>query len=272
MNSRSTAGGILESVIAFGAARPKYARLFCPDDWNGIGLVVANSLFFESNNSRHFLITACRQFCSKGYQVLFFDYHGTGESDGDTTALSIASVQEDVAEAVSYMVSLGSQRVVPIGFRAGAVSVAGLSGLEHLAGRVLWAPISKGKDYAKLQALTAGIDAAERRSANETATVVAGGWEVSRGFWDSLMAWSLDAELTSVPDDLLVVGFGKARHPDLEDRAERSSGRISLEWIESEKFWLFGGSCSSREAVEVTSSWLERVLASPENRDAEPTT
>jgi pimeloyl-ACP methyl ester carboxylesterase len=87
-----------------------------------------------------------------GFHVLRFDYGGTGDSMGESDAVSIAGWIADVGAAAEQLLSTsGAKKLVAIGLRLGgtlaalATSRGGLR-LRHL---VLWDPVVDGAAYLR---------------------------------------------------------------------------------------------------------------------------
>ena len=85
----------------------------------------------------------------RGFPTFRFDYHGTGDSAGDSAAGTLARWQQDIALAHEELIALGQVRQVSIvGFRLGATLAAravnaGLA-VKSLA---LWDPVVSGSSY-----------------------------------------------------------------------------------------------------------------------------
>lgn len=96
-------------------------------------------------------VSFARQLASVGHTVLRFDCMGSGDSDGEFSECSIASMLSDVRAATDVVRSKsGSALVSLMGLRLGA-SVAALAA-EQLAGvyhLILWAPVVDGGRYAQ---------------------------------------------------------------------------------------------------------------------------
>lgn len=96
---------------------------------------------------------ACRQLslllAKRGFHVLRFDYHGTGDSSGDIDDASIDRWTGDVSVAVGELRELaGVKGVTVIGLRLGAVfATMACQQLSDIDSLVVWDPIVDGAAY-----------------------------------------------------------------------------------------------------------------------------
>lgn len=84
-----------------------------------------------------------------GFDVLRFDYFGTGDSAGSGEQATAERWQEDILEAVREICEIsGRQRVIVIGLRIGALLAASVSGqIVPAPALVMWDPIVSGEDF-----------------------------------------------------------------------------------------------------------------------------
>jgi pimeloyl-ACP methyl ester carboxylesterase len=85
----------------------------------------------------------------KGFDVLRFDYRGTGDSSGDPTDFTAEDWIQDIASAAEELrEACGVSNISIVGLRLGALLAAaacsGLSGINQL---VLWDPVLSGVEY-----------------------------------------------------------------------------------------------------------------------------
>jgi pimeloyl-ACP methyl ester carboxylesterase len=91
-----------------------------------------------------------------GHDVLRFDYHGTGDSDGNGTNGRPTIWTENVAEAAAELRELAGVRTLSVvGMRLGAALALRASTMDlRVRTRVLWAPVVLGAEYlSELEAL-----------------------------------------------------------------------------------------------------------------------
>lgn len=113
-------------------------------------VVIAPPLYEEGVRLRKVLVNASRYLCARGYDVVRFDYFGTGFSPGDDTDLRLPQAKEDLKQAIEYCHNLGAERITILGVRFGAY-LGLLSRIEntHVNDVIAWEPIMDPKRYLK---------------------------------------------------------------------------------------------------------------------------
>ena len=87
------------------------------------------------------------QLCQAGFDVLRFDYVGSGNSTGDCDQASFDQMRSDAHAAAAYLRSLcPTAQVSALGIRLGATALA-TAGLEDLTNMILWDPIVDGTTF-----------------------------------------------------------------------------------------------------------------------------
>lgn len=115
------------------------------------GVIICPPLFLEQSRGRRALRQMAVELAERGFHVLRFDYHGTGESGGSGDAESLAGWVQDTATAMEELHDLTAvRRHALIGVRFGGV-IASLAGaasrtIDHL---ILWDPICAGSRYPR---------------------------------------------------------------------------------------------------------------------------
>lgn len=113
-------------------------------------MLLCNPFGEEAARAHRMYRVLATQLERRGYAVLRFDYHGTGDSMGDSTDVSLAGWLEDISLAANELTAAsGAQRLVVIGLRLGGTLAALASSrdkvrLRHL---VLWDPVVNGAGY-----------------------------------------------------------------------------------------------------------------------------
>ena len=118
----------------------------------GVGLVLCRPIGYEAICANGMYRQLAETLAQSGFDVLRFDYHGTGDSTGDDVDPDRVSVWMDsIVSAVDEVRRLaGVSRVALFGMRLGATLAARvaarLGGVESL---VMWAPCASGRAFAR---------------------------------------------------------------------------------------------------------------------------
>lgn len=143
------------------ASRRLYAAFHAAPGSPSTGVVLVPPLLHELPRSRRFITEIASELAALGLPTLRFDFHGTGDSNGDGEQLDFASMHRDIDLAIAALRErTGVRRVVLLAWRAGALVVRGWlerGGAADLV--VFWEPIVDGGSW--LQELVEG-DARER--------------------------------------------------------------------------------------------------------------
>lgn len=110
-------------------------------------VLICNPLFQEYIRSHRVLRQLADQLAFAGHHVFRFDYAGTGDSAGSLDDVSLATWQENIAQAEAELKDLsGSRDITLIGLRFGA-TLAAMHSSRSLKKLVLWDPVINGQDY-----------------------------------------------------------------------------------------------------------------------------
>lgn len=121
-------------------------------DRRGAGVVLCRPMGYEALCSYRTFTLLAETLAQAGFDVLRFDYHGTGDSagadtDGDRVAAWVASIE---AAVVQLKRIAGVSRVALLGVRLGATlavqAAAQLGGIDSL---ILWAPCVTGRSFVR---------------------------------------------------------------------------------------------------------------------------
>lgn len=118
---------IIEKAFFFRTGdRPLYGVMISPDPDNGgtppsgRGLVICDSLFEEKSWCERVMVNLGRRLAKQGHIVLSFDYHGYGNSTGDSGDMSVSSIERDIAAACDLVRGEGADAISLLGTRWGA--------------------------------------------------------------------------------------------------------------------------------------------------------
>lgn len=116
-----------------------------------VGAVVfANSIGHEYTRAYRNLQQLAVQLCQVGFEVLRFDYVGTGNSEGDCSELNADLMRQNLLDAKDYLAKQTKiNHVAVVGLRLGA-TVASQMPRETFSQTVLWDPIDSGKTFLDL--------------------------------------------------------------------------------------------------------------------------
>ena len=182
----------------------------------------------------------------EGYDVLRFDYFGTGDSAGDCVQGSIARWKTDVTMAMEELRDLsGVSNVSLVGLRLGATLASLVAQEEQLSKLVLWEPVIDGEEYLQNRIATnaiyeteVGHDEVVRKAleADETMGII--GFEWSAQFRDEIKSINLEAfrDLKVARTFQLVREEAKLTH-QLKEVLSRNSGTFGYELIEHPGEW-----------------------------------
>lgn len=92
-----------------------------------LGTVVAHGMLSFKGSDKHRLI--CEALAEAGIAALRFDFRGRGESDGESSDLTVSNEIEDLGAALSFLRHRGLHRVAAVGSSLGG-TVALLAGVR----------------------------------------------------------------------------------------------------------------------------------------------
>ncbi len=85
-----------------------------------------------------------------GYDVLRFDYYGTGDSSGECTDGTIEQWQQDIGTAIEELKDVSEVNEVSlVGLRLGGTLAAKVAQAEQVSKLILWEPVTNGVEYTK---------------------------------------------------------------------------------------------------------------------------
>ncbi len=182
----------------------------------------------------------------EGYDVLRFDYFGTGDSAGDCLQGSIERWKSDIKTAMDELRELsGVANVSLVGLRFGATLASLVAQEERLSKLVLWEPVIDGEEYLQDRIATNSIyeteidhDEVVRKAleANETVGIMGFAW--SAEFREDVKTLSLDSfrDVNSARTFLLVrEELEQTRQ--LQEVLGRNPGKFGYEHIEHPGEW-----------------------------------
>ena len=154
-----------------------------------------------------------KKLSAAGFDTLRFDYYGTGDSGGETTAAELSGWKDDIVAAAHELKEMSdTQRVVLVGVRLGGTLVAEVAPRlgENIDGIVLWDPIVHGASYLRGMRNERGYDdsVSEPSAFKEkgaSAVLEMEGVPVSQAFVSDLQAIDLCSKELRLPARRLIV-------------------------------------------------------------------
>ncbi len=170
-------------------------------------VLICNSIGHEQVRAYRNLQQLALLLAQKGFDVLRFDYRGTGNSTGSRVMPPAQSFVEDVSQAASYLrSSTGHRQLSVVGIRVGAL-FAMHAKLEGLTQTVLWDPVFHGASYVNLverfHRQTLSNQSRFNKRIKATATPQRFGWEVDSESTQTLC--ELRCDLTTIPDHTTIL-------------------------------------------------------------------
>ncbi len=193
----------------------------CPDRRRGAAVVLCSSLGGEHVRVYRVWRALAERLAALGFDVLRFDYEGTGESAGNLqgTDAWLANVQRVVLEAREIC---GSAEVAVVGLRIGATlalhATALSGGVERL---VLWSPFRSGRTYVRELKALARLSGESHAAKNDEAGILAAGYVLPASVASALERLDVDSLTASPARKVLIV-----------DRDDRVPDRLLAEHLE----------------------------------------
>lgn len=114
------------------------------------GIVVCAPILHEYVRSHRLFAMLAHELSGHGFNVLRFDYFGTGDSEGEDVEFSLQRAAIDAAMAVEHMrATMPGLPIIVLGIRAGAFPAAQLARNGSCDRLWLWQPVLDGADYMR---------------------------------------------------------------------------------------------------------------------------
>ena len=120
-----------------------------PDSQRRHGVVFCNALGHEYSRSYRNLQQFSVQLCQSGFDVLRFDYAGTGNSEGECVDAVAQRMQDDIRTACGFLRAATScDQLTIVGIRLGAtLAAATKTGADNV---ILWDPVVDGEQMLRM--------------------------------------------------------------------------------------------------------------------------
>ena len=142
------------SIDYFGGRRQLLGALHQPQRLRprGTGVLLCNPFGEEASRAHRTYRVLATQLERAGYACLRFDYSGTGDSLGESSAATVDAWVGDVAIAAERLqAASGATRIAVVGLRFGATLAMLASARGELRARhlLLWDPVLDGPEYLR---------------------------------------------------------------------------------------------------------------------------
>jgi len=214
------------------------------------GVVICNPWGVEAMRAHRSLRILADTLARNGFDVLRFDYYGTGDSWGEGREVTIRGFIEDVLEGARELEALaGVEKVDFVGLRLGAYVASAASSARGGGGNiVLWDPVTRGSDF--LDELLA-----DRNQVNAE-DVEVGGFPLPRTFLQELLEISLE----SLPDLRSRVLLALSDPSGEADAKQFSGSELTVEIVNSPPCWVeerdFGAGVVPADLIRKIVTWL----------------
>jgi amino acid adenylation domain-containing protein len=113
-------------------------------------VLICNAIVHEQVRAYRNLQQLAIQLADHGFDVVRFDYRGTGNSTGACEACMEQSFKADTRAAATYLrQQTNADRLSVIGIRLGA-TIASLAAIEDVDQMILWDPVVHGRDFVNM--------------------------------------------------------------------------------------------------------------------------
>mgnify|MGYP001235055210 CR=1 FL=1 len=261
MTTDQTAGA-LESGYIEGAGAPLYATFHGADDAPSRAVLVYGPFGEERKCAYGNLVQMSRRLAAAGFDVLRFDYSGTGDSGGDHGAATVEDWIADGQRALEYLKTHSrATSIVALGLRLGASLILHKPAPE-LEGAVLWEPLTSGRVYweemlrrRQIRAMESGAEMAEPEdewAAGRPADF--DGFAINRQFAEGLQALDLVRDMDGSGElRILTAHISGGRTMSAPwDGLEYGDGTRRLISIRDKPFWGMPDERLPEELVEET--------------------
>ena len=241
---------------------PQFGWLHAPSGGARGGVVLCPPIGLELQQSQYCFRILSDALAAKGFVVARFDYAGTGDSAGSSTAADtvgrwIASIEQ----AVELVRSTGVEWVAGAGLRIGATLLANARPAENLDALILWDPCLSGRSFLREQRTL--HSAATRVSGEELPGVEMPGWSLSTEAAAELATLTLEpaAKLAS---NALLLADPRRPYPKTIEMLAASPGVERQDYVEDGSAFDSGaaGYVAPRRTLEQLAGWISEQCPS----------
>ncbi len=232
-------------------------------------VVIAGPFAEEKKAAQRALVAASRAFASAGYDVLRFDWFGTGDSGSEFAQADVASWLNDLRAVINAARQMSDAPVTLLGLRFGAALAWQAATEIEVENLVMWEPVINGSSYARQNRQRSQIRAQMTHGSEaKTTQSTDGGFDFDGFFINEKLQnemTALDLQNGPLPKIkrlllLQISGSPRLKKPfeDLAKRAQQGGVETAIENVAVEAFWSSIGLIDTSEVREKTLQWLEK--------------
>ncbi len=239
----------------------------------------------EAAITQKITVDFARLLAIRGYQVIRFNYRGTGDSSGLFQDCTINTYLDDIDRVRHDFLKQSDSRIVLFGVRLGATLAAMAAAMTpEVHALIMWEPIADLKIYInnfiRMQVMSSNVLAArivesrekiiERLSAGETVDIL--GYPLTTAHYQSFLNSDTD-ELRRTGSPALIAGIGgSAARKDLlalQKTMKTGSNDIRIIRTNNKIFWIDPGNAFRElgfwyghdQLFNQSADWLDHTLA-----------
>ena len=220
--------------------RSLFGLLRRPPTPRGAGVVLCAPHGHEFIRCHRALRGLGHQLALAGFDVLSFDYHGTGDSGGDYEDATLPGCVQDTGAAIDALVARAAPRFIAVlGLRVGgAVALAAAGGRSDVQALALWDPVVAGADLADDNARIAALQALQPLAQQDVEQSDVLAWSVSTELARGIAGIDLCRALPAALPPLLVLETGpEGGGRRLADLARAQGKRADHRRIDEARVW-----------------------------------
>ncbi len=245
--------------------RQLFGLLRRPPAPRGAGVVLCAPHGHEFIRCHRALRELGHQLALAGFDVLSFDYHGTGDSDGDYEDATLPGCVQDTGAAIDALVARAAPRFIAVlGLRVGgAVALAAVDGRSDVQALALWDPVVAGADLADDIARIAALQALPPLAQQDVEQSDVLAWSVSTELVRGIEGIDLCRALPPVLPPLLVLETGtEGGGRRLADLARAQGQRAEHCRIDEARVWTREPyeAVAPRQTQAALLAWLQGVV------------
>ena len=254
-----------------------YAMLYEPSAEATASIVFCNPMFEERKSTNRAMTEYATFLCSKGFQVLSFDYSGCGDSSGNFEDFSMNDWLADITAACSFLKNKSANSPLGLfGLRfGGSLALQYTKELPPCDFIIAWEAIISGKDYVEQQlrkklmkemitfSKNHGTRAALLEQLHNGESIDLDGYALTPEIYNDLCRIDLmNAPYPETPCLFLHINHTNDPAKRVTSLNDLWSSRKNIEFatIQMQPFWNLIGHVDCADAIKNTHEWLNKIL------------